>query len=217
MKNDQNQNTFSYEIKLNGVKAATDKDGTITFSDSSGKKLWYFQKPFMTDSNGKYSDKVTLTLRQEGGKTFVDVTADPSFLQDPATKYPVTIDPTIDPTIDSWNIMFDTFISAANPTTSYGSNAALYTGATTRNTQPATAATRESGVTGSSANAYWQWVITQLTKDWYNGVQPNYGFMLKQQNETTTPWRGFNSVSYGSNSPRLTINYTVDPIGTEDY
>lgn len=50
----------------------------------------------MTDANGKYSDKVSLTLRQENGKTFVDVIADQSFLLDPGTQYPVTIDPTID-------------------------------------------------------------------------------------------------------------------------
>jgi RHS repeat-associated protein len=72
-------------------------------------------------------------------------------------------------------------------------------------------------MTSNSVNTYWQWEITQLIKDWYNGVQPNYGFMLKQQNETTSPYRSFNTVNSGNNTPRITINYTVDPIGLEDF
>jgi RHS repeat-associated protein len=263
-----NQNTFSYEVKLNGAIATTDSTGTIMFKDNSGKKLWYFPKAFMTDANGKYSDKVTLTLRQANGKTFVYVTADPTFLQDSNTLYPVTIDPTI----DSWNVMTDSYISATNPNTSYSTATSMYTGltpsygatralgqfylpalpssskitsanfnayqwkvdstnvtidlfrntsswtgSTTWNTQPTTASTRESTVTSNVSGAYWQWDITQLTKDWYNGVQVNNGFTLKQQNETTSPYRAFNAVDSGSNTPRLTINYTVDPVGTESY
>jgi hypothetical protein len=46
-------NTFSFELKLNGLKAITEKDGTIAFVDSKGNKLWYFDKPFMTDAAGK--------------------------------------------------------------------------------------------------------------------------------------------------------------------
>ena len=227
-----NQNTFSYEVKLNGVKASTDSKGTIIFTDNSGKKLWYIQKSFMTDANGKYSDKVTLTLRQENGKTFIDVIPDSTFLQDPNTVYPVTIDPTI----DSWNVGIDTYLSATNPNTSYSSASYMYTGSTpsygatrtlvqfllpalpscakitsanfnayqskvdstyasvdlyritsswsdstTWNTQPTIASTAESSVTSNVSGAYWQWYITQLTKDWYSGAQPNYGFMLKQQ------------------------------------
>ncbi|GAB6153978.1 hypothetical protein JCM17380_27280 [Desulfosporosinus burensis] len=43
--------------------------------------------------------------------------------------------------------------------------------------------------------------------------------MLKQQNEGTSPYRSFNTVEAGptNNTPRLTINYTVDPIGLENF
>lgn len=126
LKSYNNQNVFSYEIRMNGVKASTDSAGTIIFSDNNGKKLWYFQDSYMTDANGKYSDKVTLTLRKANGKTYVDVTADSAFLQDPGTKYPVTIDPTI----DTWNVIRDTFISASYPNTSYSSDSYFHTGQT---------------------------------------------------------------------------------------
>ena len=113
-----NLNTFSFELKLNGVTPVVEKDGTIPFSDSKGNKQWFLAKPYMTDAKGKYSEKVTLTLRQESGKTFVDVIADQSFLQDPATQYPVTIDPTI----DNWDVQRDNFVASAFPTSIYSSN-----------------------------------------------------------------------------------------------
>src|SRR5205085_144728 len=84
------QNTFTFELKVNGVKPVVGKDGTISFTDSKNNKVWYFKNLFMTDANGKYSDKVNLKLREENGKTYVDVVADQEFLQDKETKYPVT-------------------------------------------------------------------------------------------------------------------------------
>jgi len=92
-----------------------------------------------------------------------------------------------------------------------------WTGSSTWNTQPSTSTTKESTVTSNTYNQYWQWDTTQLVKDWYNGVLPKYGLMLKQQSESTTPYRAFNTVNSGSNTPRITINYTVDPIGLEDF
>jgi RHS repeat-associated protein len=262
------QNTFSYELKLNGVKAVVEKDGTISFQDSNGKTTWYFEKPFMTDANGKYSDKLKLVLREENGKTYVDVVADQAFLQDATTKYPVTIDPTI----DTWDVQRDNFVASAFPTSIYSSNTYMdtgydsyfgsmrslvqfylpslpsdskissanfnayqtkvdatnasvdlfrntssYTSSVTWNTQPTVRATPESTTTNNTSNTYWQWDITQLAKDWYNAVQPNYGFMLKQQNESTSPYRSFTTVNGSTNTPRLTINYTVDGIGLESY
>jgi YD repeat-containing protein len=217
----------------------------------------------------KYSDQVSLTLRNENGKTYVDVVADQAFLEDSSTQYPVIIDPTL----NKWDVIRDTFISSAFPTTSYSSNTKMYTGndagyfgatrsllqfylpslpssskilsadvntyqtqndttsasidlyritsswtgSVTWNTQPAVKSTAETTTTNNTVNAYWQWDITQLAKDWYNGVQANHGLMLKQQNETTSPYRAFNTVNSGSNTPRLTIIYWVDPIGLEDF
>ncbi|MEH7130795.1 DNRLRE domain-containing protein [Neobacillus drentensis] len=264
----QNNNTFSFELKQKDVTANKEKNGTIVFKDSKGNPVWFFENPFMTDADGKYSEKVTLQLRQENGKTFVDVVADPEFLKDPKTKFPVTIDPTI----DDWNILRDNFVASNSPDSIYSSNTYLDTGynstfGTTRalarfylpslpsnssitsatfnayqtnndgqqvsvdlyrinsdwpasvtwNSQPATSSTKESTVTSNTYNAYWSWDITTLAKDWYNGYQANYGFMLKQQNEATSPYRSFNSVNSGTNTPRLTINYRVEPIGAESF
>jgi RHS repeat-associated protein len=260
-------NTFSYELRLDGVTAHVEKDGTIVFEDSHSAKKWFFDKPFMTDANGKYSDKVKLNLHEQDGKTYVDVVADQTFLQDPNTKYPVTIDPTI----DSWDVQRDNSISTGYPNSYYSTNTVMeagydsYNGYTralvnfalpslpsgsvitsanfnayqnkvdattvpinlyritsdwtptvTWNTQPSVRSTAESSVTSNASNAYWQWDVTQLTKDWYTGYQPNFGLMLVQRNEAN-PYRSFNTVNSGSNTPRITINYKVEGIGLENY
>ncbi|MGE7717885.1 DNRLRE domain-containing protein [Priestia megaterium] len=261
-------NTFTFELKLKGVKPVVGKDGSISFTDSKNNKVWYFKNLFMTDASGKYSDKVSLKLREENEKTYVDVIADQAFLQDKDTKYPVTIDPSI----DTWDVQRDNFVASSFPSSIYSSNTYMDTGynsyfgstrdlvqfylpslpsdskissatfkayqtqvdatnvsvdlnritsnwtnSVTWNTQPTIQSTPESTVTSNASNAYWQWTVTQLIKDWYNGVTPNYGFMLKQQNETTSPYRTFNTVNNGNNTPQLTVNYTVDPIGMENY
>lgn len=256
-------------LLLNGLQAVQEQDGIIYFTDHKGNKLWYLEQPFMSDANGKVSTKINLVLRQENGKTYVDVVADQAFLEDPNTQYPVTIDPTI----DKWDIMRDTFVASNFADSSYGSLTKMYTGAdpyyygtmrslaqfylpslpsdakilssnvnfyqtqqdttsvsldlyritsswttsVTWNTQPTIEQNPESTTTNNTYDQYWQWDITQLTKDWYNGVQANYGFMLKQQNEDTSPFRAFNTVNNGTNTPRLTINYWIDPIGLEDF
>lgn len=82
-----NQNTFTFEVKLSGLNAVTEQDGTISFADNKGTKLWFLEKPYMTDASGNYSDNVQLVLREANGKTFVDVVADQAFLQNPATHY----------------------------------------------------------------------------------------------------------------------------------
>jgi len=264
----QNENTFSFELKMKGVTSHKEKNGTIVFKDSKGNTIWFFESPYMTDAKGKYSEKVSLDLREENGKTFVDVIADQAFLKDPETQYPVTIDPTI----DSWNVLRDNFVASSFPDSVYSSNTYMHTGynsyfgntralarfylpalpsdsvidsatfnayqtrndgqqvsvdlyrissdwpsSVTWNTQPSIAGTKESTVTSSSYNAYWSWDLTKLAKDWYNGVQANYGLMLKQQNETTSPYRTFTSVNNGTNTPRLSINYRVEAIGIESF
>jgi hypothetical protein len=233
LNNKPSNNAFTFEIKLKGLTAVAKKDGTIVFEDAKGNPQWYFEKPYMFDANNKYSDQVAFHLRQENGKTYVDVIADENFLQDPDTTYPVTIDPTI----NDWDVLRDNFIASNYPDSIYSSNTYMNTGyssyfgmtralvrfylpslpsdsvisnatfnayqtnadgqqvsidlyritsnwssSVTWNNQPSVRSTKESTTTNNTANAYWSWDITQLVKDWYNGIQPNYGLMLKQQN-----------------------------------
>ncbi|MCP3741030.1 hypothetical protein [Rossellomorea sp. BNER] len=109
---------------MKGAKPHKEKNGTIIFKGSKGKLVWFFELPFMTDAKGKYSDNVSLELRKENGKTFVDVVANQSFLKDPDTQYPVTIDPTI----NSWDVLRDNFIASSFPDSIFSSNTYMHTG-----------------------------------------------------------------------------------------
>lgn len=262
-------NIFSFELSMNGNLNTLVENNTIFITDKDGNKLWYFEKPYMTDANDQHSDKVSLTLRKENKKIYIDLTIDQNFLQNPETQYPVVVDPTI----SNWNMMVDSFVASAFPDSYYYSNTLLYTGSdpyyfgtmrsyvqfylptlpseskiqnatfsayqtksdatntsidlfrvneswdgfVTWNNQPNVGASAESTKTNNQTNSYWEWDISQLILDWYNGAQPNYGIMLKQQNETSTPFRSFNSYNMGTNAPKLTINYKVDPIGIEEF
>ncbi len=52
---------------MKGVTPHKEKNGTIVFKDSKGKTVWFFEKPYMTDANGKYSEKVTRKQQHRGG------------------------------------------------------------------------------------------------------------------------------------------------------
>lgn len=118
------QNVFTFEIKIKGYTVVQESDGIIYFISNKGEKEWHLLKPFMLDAEEKYSDAVEYVLRQENGKSYVDVVADKEFLQDPDTKYPVIIDPTI----DNWNVMIDTFVSSYYYNSSYSDLTNMYTG-----------------------------------------------------------------------------------------
>ncbi len=262
------KNKYTFELKLKGLTVEQLDNGQIVVENQQGEKKWSFAKPYMVDANQSLSKDVELKLRKEKGKTYIDVVADQSFLENPDTAYPVTIDPTI----NTWNVMRDSFIASNFADTSYSSETFTHTGYTsylgktrnlmrfylptlpseskidnasintyqteadgkevsvdlhrttewwgpsvTWNTQPAIASTKESTVTSSAADDYWSWDITDLATDWYNGEQANYGVMLKQQDESSSPYRTFNSVESGNMTPRLTINYRVDPAGKERF
>ena len=262
------KNTYSFKLLLHGLNIKQLENGQIVVINQKGEKKWAFAKPYLIDADQDHSNKVKLKLRKEKGKSYIDVVVDKSYLKDPDTTYPVTIDPTL----NTWNIMRDSFIASNFADTSYSSENFTHTGHTsylgktrnlmrfylptlpsdskinsasvsayqtesdgqevsvdlyrttewwgpsvTWNSQPAIGSSKESTVTSNVANAYWSWDITDLATDWYNGNQANYGIMLKQQNESSSPYRTFNSVESGNNTPRLTINYRVDPIGSERF
>jgi YD repeat-containing protein len=71
----------------------------------------------------------------------------------------------------------------------------------------------------NTAPLVWNMDLTQLTKDWYNGIQPNYGVELKYANETLTDREilaNDDSLDPG-NHPKLTINYTIDGLGYQPF
>ncbi|MBT2369384.1 DNRLRE domain-containing protein [Streptomyces sp. ISL-10] len=103
--------TLTLEAK--GVKARANADRSVTFLDAkSGKQVGVLPAPIMWDAtvdprSGEHTRRadVGLKMTQRGSSVDLTLTPDAKFLADPATKYPVTVDPAVN--IGS---SFDTFV-----------------------------------------------------------------------------------------------------------
>ena len=116
---------YTFELHTSGLVAKAQADGSIGFFKRSDDELpkYLMPAPFMYDASKQnklgqagYSGKVSQTVSQRGGKSFVTLRPDLGWLTADARVYPVVIDPTItvvpDPTAAQ-----DTTLSEANPTT----------------------------------------------------------------------------------------------------
>ncbi|MFK0073088.1 DNRLRE domain-containing protein [Arthrobacter woluwensis] len=104
---------FRFPLKLTkGLKAAiVPGTGAIEVKDSSGKLVFFAPRPKMWDSRidpasglPVKEEYVPTTLETVGGVQTLVLSAPQSFFEDPAVKYPVTIDPTwsTQVTTDTW-------------------------------------------------------------------------------------------------------------------
>ncbi|MDD3315659.1 MAG: DNRLRE domain-containing protein [Syntrophaceticus sp.] len=116
------KNTFVFSLKMAGVNAIKEDDGSIDFyKNGKRQKVFSIPKPFMVDSNddsqkgeGDRSDDVTADVVQRGANIYITITADDEWLKDPERKYPVYIDPTT-----NLNAYQDAFVTSAYPSTNY--------------------------------------------------------------------------------------------------
>ncbi|OEJ34360.1 hypothetical protein BGK67_26165 [Streptomyces subrutilus] len=106
---------YSYTLPLTagGLKVEQQPDGSVQFTDRKSRKTAVMPTPVMWDStvdpvSGEHTRKVPVAMKVVQGKGTVDlvVTPDAKFLADPATKYPVTVDPST----SSLGSVFDTYV-----------------------------------------------------------------------------------------------------------
>ncbi len=119
------KNSFVFALKVSGVDAVKENDGSIGFykkGQANAEKVFSIPKPFMVDSNidpalgeGVRSDNVTQDVIQHGANIFITITADDNWLKAPERKYPVYIDPTI----SGSSITYDSYVSNAYPNSNY--------------------------------------------------------------------------------------------------
>ncbi|GAA4526914.1 golvesin C-terminal-like domain-containing protein [Amycolatopsis samaneae] len=133
--------SYSFTMDLAGVEAQQQPDGSIAFhragGDRDGGPVFVMAKPFMLDGRddaaspyGKsWSGKVTQTLRADGSRFTITVTADQEWLRAKERVYPVVIDPTIkiQPTVTEAQ---DTMLTSDEPDTNHDGSWRLSVGAT---------------------------------------------------------------------------------------
>ncbi|MFE4612048.1 DNRLRE domain-containing protein [Streptomyces niveus] len=108
-------NRFSYTLplKAKGLKAKQQPDGSVLFTDKKNKTKALMPAPVMWDAtvdpaSGEHTRRVKVAMKaeQKGSTVNLVVTPDASFLADPKTKYPVTVDPST----STLGNVFDTYV-----------------------------------------------------------------------------------------------------------
>ncbi len=122
VKSPQISYTYSFVLSVQSLTAELQETGEIVFRDIHTNEIKYhIPAPYMYDSLGSVSHDVEYSLETVRNGYIITITADSSWLNNAERAFPVTIDPTIQKAI-----VFDTFISSANPTENYGSSSELW-------------------------------------------------------------------------------------------
>ncbi|MBL8932398.1 MAG: RHS repeat protein [Kineosporiaceae bacterium] len=126
--------SWSFPLKLNGLTARAQDDGSIAFLDGNDQTVSQLVAPSAWDGavdarSGEHTatSPVAMTVKATGpNRAVVTLTPDRAWLTDPARVFPITIDPTY--ASGSTYASFDTYVSKAYPTTAYSTSTELRVG-----------------------------------------------------------------------------------------
>ena len=128
VKTPQTEYIYYFNMDLGGLVPVAQEDGSILLFEpgNAEEAIFIIHAPYMYDSNGEFSDAVTMTL--DNGKLTVE--ADAQWINDPGRAWPIFIDPTIIRNDMMNSRVLDTFVNAATLTTgtNYFNNMNLYAG-----------------------------------------------------------------------------------------
>ncbi|MFD7233631.1 DNRLRE domain-containing protein, partial [Streptomyces sp. NPDC059881] len=111
---------WTVPLTLPGISAKQESDGSVSFTDKkSGEEVATMPAPMMWDAqidprSGERTNsaRVPMSVSQDGDNVELTLVPDSGFLSDPATTYPVTIDPAT----DALGTLFDTFVQDGDTT-----------------------------------------------------------------------------------------------------
>ncbi|POX43747.1 sugar-binding protein, partial [Streptomyces sp. Ru71] len=105
--------SYTLPLKAKGLKVRQLADGSVEFTDAKGKKQATMPAPVMWDASvdpvsGEHTHRAPVKLQvvQHKGQVDLVFTPDASFLADPKTKFPVTVDPST----AALSNVFDTYV-----------------------------------------------------------------------------------------------------------
>lgn len=113
-------------VRAPGLTTEADGSGGLLFNDAKGKTVATLPTPEMWDSSTdpatggpkRHAKVAAKQSSQAGGVTRLALSPDPDFFSDPATVYPVIVDPQINPL----GISFDTYVKQNDTVGRSGSN-----------------------------------------------------------------------------------------------
>ena len=86
---------FKTEYTVSGLTAAADKDGSLCFTDQTGKSVYSVSSPYVFDAAGSICPAVSVTLRQILSGYAVTYTPDGAWMSSDERVYPITFDPLV--------------------------------------------------------------------------------------------------------------------------
>jgi RHS repeat-associated protein len=102
-------NSWVFPLRLNGLTARLSDDGSVQYLDAKGTVVETTPAAYMQDSafdphsmEPAESHVITYELVTVDGGPALKMTADPTWLHDPARVFPVTVDPDFDETADTF-------------------------------------------------------------------------------------------------------------------
>ncbi|MER5935747.1 DNRLRE domain-containing protein [Streptomyces sp. NPDC001928] len=113
--------SYTLPVKTDGLKATANKDGSVSFTDrTTGEVRATMPAPVMWDAtvdktSGEHTRRARVGMKViDKGDGAVDLVVTPSakFLKDPATRYPVTVDPST----SALSNTFDTYVQQGETT-----------------------------------------------------------------------------------------------------
>ena len=116
--------TLLFPVTATGLTAATDTTGNLSAKAKDGRVRFTGNAPLMwdapvqeTEDGTPRSGGRTTTMKAKLAAGTLSVTPDKAMLEDPATEYPVYLDPGAQAARSAW-----TMVDSGNPTTSYWNN-----------------------------------------------------------------------------------------------
>ena len=108
--------TYSFEISAKHLTLSLQEDNSILVSDSkSGECVYTIPAMFMIDSNGKYSNDISVSLEQKNkNKYILNIDASSDWMNEEDRAFPVIIDPQITTQQVKKNI-FSTYVESGHP------------------------------------------------------------------------------------------------------
>ena len=93
VKREQAEYRYDFLLELDGLNATMNEDGSVSFTDASGKQFYRIPTPYMEDDNGAVSYGVTFALHETAQGVVFTVEADAQWINSEDRVFPVKIDP----------------------------------------------------------------------------------------------------------------------------
>ncbi|MEU4260251.1 DNRLRE domain-containing protein [Streptomyces fradiae] len=111
--------SYTLPLKAKGLTAKPQADGSVLFTDRKNTRRAVMPAPVMWDAtvdpvSGEHTRQVPVAMKveQKGSTVNLVVTPDAKYLADPATRYPVTVDPST----SALGNVFDTYVQEGETT-----------------------------------------------------------------------------------------------------